>query len=102
LDVDVSRGQCCGRLLDPSLGRLSFLDANNLKRMGTASPDDRRRMNRQAAALRDLEISEAGDDEQRAAAIDEANDDRRRLGLDELKTETEFHRKAVQRGLVRR
>lgn len=52
--------------------------------------------------MRDLEISEAGDEEQRAAAIDEANDDRRRLGLDELKTETEFHRKAVQRGLVRR
>lgn len=86
----------------PSLGRHSFPDAHNLKRMGTVSPDDRRRMNRQAAALQGLEISEAGDDEQRDTAIDEANADRRRHGLDELKTETEFHRKAVERGLVRR
>jgi hypothetical protein len=70
--------------------------------MGTVSPDDRRRMNRQAAALRDLEISDIGDDDLRAAAIDEANADRRRRGLDELKTETEFHRKAVERGLIRR
>lgn len=70
--------------------------------MGIVSPDDRRRMKRQATALRDLETSEAGDDEQRAAAIDEANADRRRYGLDELKTETEFHRKAVARGLIRR
>jgi hypothetical protein len=59
-------------------------------------------MNRQAVALRDLEISEIGDDEQRATAIDEANVDRRRHGLDELKTETEFHRKAVQLGLISR
>ncbi len=70
--------------------------------MGTVSPDDRRRMNRQAAALRDLEISEDGDEEQRAAAIDEANADRRRHGLDELKTEGEFHRKAIERGVVSR
>ncbi|MGA0878346.1 MAG: hypothetical protein ACO3SP_04445 [Ilumatobacteraceae bacterium] len=70
--------------------------------MGTVSPDDRRRMNRQAAALRALETSEAGDDEQRVAAIVEANEDRRRHGLDELKTEGEFHRKAVERGFIRR
>jgi hypothetical protein len=43
---------------------------------------------------------EAGDDQQRAVAIDEANADRRRHGLDEMKTETEFHRKAAERGLT--
>jgi hypothetical protein len=35
-------------------------------------------------------------------AVVEANADRRRHGLEELKTESEFHRKAVARGLVRR
>ena len=70
--------------------------------VGTVSPDDRRRMSRQADALQSLETSEAGDDAHRALAVDEANADRRRLGLDELKTEGEFHRKAVERGLVRR
>jgi hypothetical protein len=59
-------------------------------------------MSRQADALQSLETSEAGDDAHRALAVDEANADRRRLGLDELKTEGEFHRKAVERGLVRR
>lgn len=66
------------------------------------SADDRRRMNRQAEALQMLETLEPGDDAQRALAIDEANEDRRLHGLDELKTEGEFHRKAVERGLVRR
>ena len=85
-----------------SFDRHSFLNAHILIAMGTVDPDDRRRMIRQAAALRGLEISEAGDDEQRVAAIEEANADRRRHGLDELKTEAEFHRKAVERGLIRR
>jgi len=85
-----------------SLDRWYFLKRHSLTAMGTVSPDDRRRMNRQAAALRDLEISEDGDEEQRAAAIDEANADRRRHGLDELKTEGEFHRKAIERGVVSR
>ena len=70
--------------------------------MGRVSADDRRRMNRQADALQLLETLEPGDDTQRALAIDEANADRRRSGLDELKTEGEFHRKAVERGLIRR
>ena len=77
-------------------------DCHSLTGMGTVSPEDRRRMKRQAAAMEALETSEAGDDEQRTAAIDDANADRRRLGLDELKTEVEFHRKAVELGLVRR
>jgi hypothetical protein len=59
-------------------------------------------MNRQADALKMLETLEPGDDAQRALAVDEANADRRRYGLDELKTEGEFHRKAVERGLIRR
>jgi hypothetical protein len=59
-------------------------------------------MSRQAHALQKLETLEPGDDAQRALAVDEANTDRRRHGLDELKTEGEFHRKAVERGLVRR
>lgn len=59
-------------------------------------------MNRQADALHILETLEPGDESQRALAVDEANADRRRNGLDELKTEGEFHRKAVERGLIRR
>jgi uncharacterized protein YkwD len=59
-------------------------------------------MSRQADALRSLETAEAGDDAQRAMAVDAANADRQRHGLDELKTEGELHRKAVERGLVRR
>ncbi len=70
--------------------------------MGTVSPDDRRRMKRQADALQSLETQEPGDDAQRTLAVVEANADRRRHGLEELKTESEFHRKAVARGLVRR
>lgn len=70
--------------------------------MGTVSADDRRRMNRQADALKALETLEPGDDAQRMLAVAEANADRRRYGLDELKTEGEFHRKAVERGLLSR
>ena len=70
--------------------------------MADVSPDDRRRMKRQAEALQEFESSHPGDDEQRAQAIAEANTHRRSLGLDELKSEVEFHRKAVERGLVRR
>ncbi|MEN9505861.1 MAG: hypothetical protein RI958_1787 [Actinomycetota bacterium] len=66
------------------------------------SADDRRKMARQAAALRDLETSDAGDETQRVSAIESANLDRRKAGLDELKTEGEFHRKAVALGLIRR
>ena len=93
-----------GRGIPPhfsSSGRY-FLQCHNLMAVGTVSPDDRRRMNRQAEALQSFETQEPGDDAQRALAVDEANADRRRHGLEELKTEGEFHRKAVERGLVRR
>ena len=68
--------------------------------MKGVSDEDLRTMARQATALQSLECSESGDDTQRAEAIDAANGDRRRAGRDELKTEGEFHRKAVALGLV--
>lgn len=63
---------------------------------------DRAIMARQAAALREIESDEPGEDSQRNNAIEAANADRVRRGLEELKTEGEFHRKAVARGLVSR
>ena len=59
-------------------------------------------MDRQAAALKACETSEPGDEASRARALEAANADRVRSGLGELKTEVEFHRKAVALGLVRR
>ena len=59
-------------------------------------------MERQGASLREFETDEPGDDAQRAEAIDDANADRLRQGRGEVKTEVEFHRKAVALGLVRR
>lgn len=66
------------------------------------SDADRRAMARQAAALVGLDTGESGDDATRQAMIDRADADRERHGLDPLKTEPELHRKAVERGLVRR
>jgi len=70
--------------------------------MEGVSEEDRRSMARQAAALQALETVDTGDEEQRERAIEAANADRVLAGLDELKTEVEFHRKAVALGLVRR
>lgn len=70
--------------------------------MGRVSAEDRRKMARQAAALREFETTDPGDETQRARSIDDADFDRRNIGLDELKTESEFHRKAMALGLVRR
>jgi hypothetical protein len=66
------------------------------------SDADRRAMARQAAALAMFDTGEAGDDATRQAMIEQADADRQRRGLDPLKTEPELHRKAVERGLVRR
>ena len=66
------------------------------------SDADRRAMARQAAALGMFDTGEAGDDATRQAMIDRADADRQRHWLDPLKTEPELHRKAVERGLVRR
>lgn len=59
-------------------------------------------MARQAAALAEFSCDLAGDDVQREMVIEAADRDRARLGLPPLKTECEMHRKAVERGLVRR
>ncbi|MTA11400.1 MAG: hypothetical protein F2534_02250 [Actinobacteria bacterium] len=70
--------------------------------MTSVSPADRRAMARQAAALATFDTGEIGDDATRQSMIDRADTDRERHGLDPLKTEPELHRKAVERGLVRR
>ena len=70
--------------------------------MAPASEEDRRAQERQRAALASLENTEVGTEADRAAAIEAADAARDAAGLPPLKTETEFHRKAVERGLVRR
>ena len=70
--------------------------------VSTVSDADRRAMARQAAALAAFDTGETGDDAARQAMIDRADADRVRHGLDPLKTEPELHRKAVERGRVRR
>jgi hypothetical protein len=70
--------------------------------MAEVSERDRRAMARQAAALARLETDELGDDVTREAAVDAADAHRARHGLPPLKTEVELHRKAVERGLIRR
>jgi hypothetical protein len=69
--------------------------------MASVSAEDRRRMARQAEALQAFDTQEPGDEDQRAEAIAEANAEGAAIGLDELKTEGEFHRKAAL-GLIRR
>lgn len=59
-------------------------------------------MERQARAVRALQTDDPGDESQRVSAIEAANADRRLLGLPELKTEVELHRKAKALGLIRR
>ena len=70
--------------------------------MATPSDDDRAAMRRQARALATIECDEPGSDESRHEAIAAADRERARNGQPPLKTEVEMHRKAVQRGLVRR
>lgn len=57
-------------------------------------------MARQAGALDALVTSEPGTAADRQHAIDAADADRVRAGRAPLKTESEFHRKAVERGLI--
>lgn len=70
--------------------------------MAAVSDRDRRAMARQVAALAETHCAESGADAAREAAIAAADRDREELGLPPLKTEVEFHRKAVERGLIRR
>jgi len=68
--------------------------------MAAVSDRDRKAMARQMDALAQLECGEPGDEAQRDAAITGADRDREAMGLPPLKTEVEFHRKAVERGLI--
>ena len=70
--------------------------------MAAVSDRDRQAMARQAVALAEASCDESGDDATRDAAIAVADRAREALGVPPLKTEVEFHRKAVERGLVRR
>lgn len=78
------------------------IDAGRNEQASRDMTRDRAIMARQAAALREIETDEPGEDLQRIEAIEAANRDRTRRGLEELKTEGEFHRKAVALGLVSR
>lgn len=66
------------------------------------SDRDRQAMARQAAALAQARCDDVGDDAERDAVIAVAERAREALGLPPLKTEVELHRKAVERGLIRR
>jgi hypothetical protein len=70
--------------------------------MAAVSDRDRQAMARQARALAQLERDEGGDDATRDSALAAADRDREAMGLPPLKTEVEFHRKAVERGLISR
>jgi hypothetical protein len=57
-------------------------------------------MQRQGEALARVECHETGNELSRQSAIADADRDRAAWGLPPLKTEVEFHRKAVERGLI--
>lgn len=66
------------------------------------SAKDRASFERQAAALATEENDDEGTPEWRAEAIERANADRARHGVEELDTEPELHRRARDLGLLRR
>jgi len=70
--------------------------------MAAVSDRDRQAMARQALALAQAQCDDVGEDAERDAVIAAADRAREALGVPPLKTEVEFHRKAVERGLVRR
>lgn len=70
--------------------------------MAEVSEKDRCAMARQAAALAEFDCEDSGDDAAREAAVSAADAHRAQAGLPPLKTEVEMHRKAVERGLLRR
>ncbi|MEQ1699805.1 MAG: hypothetical protein ABMA25_06835 [Ilumatobacteraceae bacterium] len=65
------------------------------------SAQDRRRWERQVAALEDAENDDEGSLEWRAAVHEWADTRRSALGLDDLDTEPELHRRARALGLLR-
>lgn len=64
------------------------------------SAEDRRRWDRQVAALRTVENDDEGSLAWRADMIDSVNERRRRHGRDEMATEGEMHRRARALGLL--
>jgi len=57
-------------------------------------------MRRQALALAGAGTDEVGSEDQRLVTITEIDMERARRGLPPLRTESELHRKAKQRGLI--
>ena len=65
------------------------------------SSEDRRRWERQVAALREADNDDEGSLEWRADVHEWADARRREAGLDDLDTEPELHRRARALGLLR-
>lgn len=63
--------------------------------------EDRRRFERQVAALRQIENDDDGSPEWRTAVVEHADDERAKRGAPRLKTEGELHRRARDLGLTR-
>ncbi|CAN5537123.1 hypothetical protein BH23ACT3_BH23ACT3_23100 [soil metagenome] len=63
--------------------------------------DDTSSMERQASALAELDNHDEGADQWRADLVAWADAERRRLGIEPLKTETELYRRARALGLLR-
>lgn len=73
-----------------------------IDRPARVSDADRRALARQAAALARAETDDEGDADGRAARIAEVDEWRAEHGIDPLATEPELHRRARDRGLLRR
>ena len=65
------------------------------------SADDRRRFERQAAALRTIENDDEGTPEWRGGVVEYIDAERAKRGTPPLKTEDEFHHRARELGLTR-
>lgn len=65
------------------------------------SAEDRRRFERQAAALRQIENDDEGTPEWRTAVVEYVDAERAKRGVPPLKTEDEFHHRARELGLTR-
>lgn len=63
--------------------------------------EDRRRFERQVAALRTIENDDEGTPEWRAAVVEYVDAERAKRGVPPLKTEAELHRRARELGLTR-
>lgn len=64
------------------------------------SAEDRRRFERQVAALRKIENDDEGTPEWRAGVVEYVDGERAKRGTPPLKTEDEFHHRARELGLT--